>query len=56
MGRGSLVVAILSAAGGVLAFAIAVILRDLVSLYPVLGALLLANAVVRYRLARRPPA
>ena len=56
MRRGSLVVAVLSAAGGVLAFVIAAVLRDLVSLYTVLGVLLLANAAVRFLLAMRPPA
>ena len=56
MRRGHLIVAILSAAGGVLAFVIAVVLRDPASLYTVLGVLLLANAAVRLRLAGRRPA
>lgn len=56
MRRGHLIVAILSAAGGVLAFVIAAVLRDPASLYTVLGVLLLANAAVRLRLAGRRPA
>ena len=53
MRRGSLFVAILSLLGGVLAFVIAGALHDPVSLYTLLGVVLLANAAVRYRLARR---
>ena len=53
MRRGNLFVAVLSALGGVLAFAIAGALHAPVSLYTALGVVLLANAVVRYQLARR---
>ncbi len=56
MHRGSLFVAALSLMGGVLALVIAAVLRDPVSLYTVLGVVLLVNAVVRYRLAGRRPA
>lgn len=53
MRRGSLIVALLSVIGGVLAFVIAAVLRNPVSLYVVLGLVLLANAAVHYRLVRR---
>ncbi|MEX2446943.1 MAG: hypothetical protein WD734_06325 [Dehalococcoidia bacterium] len=55
MHRGSVVVALLSFLGGLVAFAIAAALQEPVSLYAVIGVVLLANAGVRYALARRGP-
>ena len=52
MHRGSLAVAALSLLGGCASFVIAAALHNPLSLYTVLGIVLLANALVRYLMAR----
>ena len=54
MRRGSLVAGVLSLLGAATAFAIMAVLRNPVSLYTVIGIVLLVNAGVRFRLASSP--
>lgn len=51
MRRGSLIAGALSLAGSVLAFAVVAMQRDVVSMFTAIGFVLLANALVRLKLA-----
>ena len=53
MRRSNLAIAILSVLGALASLAIVVVLRDPVSLYSVLVVVLIANAIVRYEMAKR---
>ncbi len=51
MGRGSRVAGMLSLIGAVIAFALAVVFQNPVSMYTAIGVVLLLNAAVRFRMA-----